>query len=242
MTEENTGWTEENSRFFIDYARYFVPDRESQIRAIASLIPPLDEPFRVMELCCGEGSLAGALLEKFPECTVYGLDGSHEMVKTARQRLAAFGSRFMPGKFDLASSEWRTNEPTYHAVVSSLAVHHLDDRQKARLFQDLHGMLLPGGVIMIADVIRPASPMGMKYAADAYDDAVLRQSLEIDGSQHAFDLFSREQWNLFRFPDDPVDRPSTLFDQLKWLEQAGFTQVDVFWLRAGHAIFGGTKE
>jgi tRNA (cmo5U34)-methyltransferase len=40
---------------------------------------------------------------------------------------------------------------------------------------------------------------------------------------------------------DPVDKMSPLFDQLKWLEQAGFASVDVFWMRAGHAIFGGSK-
>jgi tRNA (cmo5U34)-methyltransferase len=39
----------------------------------------------------------------------------------------------------------------------------------------------------------------------------------------------------------PIDRPSTLVDQLNWLQTAGSTQVDVFWLRAGHAIFGGWK-
>jgi hypothetical protein len=32
-----------------------------------------------------------------------------------------------------------------------------------------------------------------------------------------------------------------LLDQLKWLEGAGFVDVDVYWMRAGHAIFGGRK-
>lgn len=242
MTEKSTGWSEENSRFFIDYARYFVPDRESQIRTICSLLPTGEEAPRILELCCGEGRLAGALLERFPGCTVYGLDGSHEMVQTARQHLAAFGSRFLPGKFDLASTDWRVTEPGYHAVLSSLAIHHLDDEQKAALFRDLYRMILPGGVLIVADIFRPAGPAGMSYAADAYDDAVRRQALSIDNSLHAFDLFTREKWNFFRFPDDPIDQPSTLFDQMKWLEQAGFQQVDVFWLRAGHAIFGGVKR
>jgi tRNA (cmo5U34)-methyltransferase len=30
-------------------------------------------------------------------------------------------------------------------------------------------------------------------------------------------------------------------DQLEWLELAGFSCVDLFWMRAGHAIFGGWK-
>lgn len=35
--------------------------------------------------------------------------------------------------------------------------------------------------------------------------------------------------------------PSRLLDQLKWLEEAGFQQVDVYWMQAGHAIYGGEK-
>lgn len=246
MSEANIGWSEENSRFFIEYARYFVPDRESQMRTLCSLIPDPGEPFRILELACGPGLLAGALLERYPNCAVHGLDGSHEMLQTARQHLGAFGERFSTGKFDLADKSWRMAEPAYQAVVSSLAIHHLEDDEaspvgKAALFRDVYAMLNPGGAFLIADIIRPASKEGMAYAANAYDDAVRRQAQEIDGNLRAFEYFEREQWNLFRYPDDPIDRPSTLLDQLHWLEQAGFRGVDVFWARAGHAIFGGYK-
>ena len=35
------------------------------------------------------------------------------------------------------------------------------------------------------------------------------------------------------------EMPYRVFDQLKWLEEAGFSVVDCFWMRAGHAIYGG---
>src|SRR5512133_2889108 len=185
MSEENPTWSEENSRFFIQYADYFVPDRESQIRTLCSLVPDPGEPFRVVELACGQGLLAGALLERFPGCTVYGLDGSHEMLQTARQHLEAFGNRFLPGKFDLAAADWRAPEPVNQAVISSLALHHLNDAEKAALVRDIFHMLRPGGVFLIADVIRPSGLLGLAYAAQAYDDAVRRQSQEIDGDLRA---------------------------------------------------------
>jgi tRNA (cmo5U34)-methyltransferase len=242
MTESNPNWSEENSRFFIQYADYFVPDRESQIRTICSLVPDPGEPFRVLELACGAGLLAGTLLERFPNCTVYGLDGSHEMLQTARQHLQPFGERFLPGKFDLANRDWRVPEPVYHAIVSSLAIHHLDDAGKAALFRDVFAMLHPGGAFLVADIIRPAGPHSMRFAADGYDEAVRRRAEEIHGNLDIFELFIREQWNIFRYPDDPIDQPATLLDQLQWLEAAGFKHVDVNWLRAGHAIFSGYRE
>lgn len=242
MSEDDPAWNEENSRFFIEYAHYFVPDRESQITILCNLVPDPGEPFRILELACGQGLLAGALLERFPDCTLHGLDGSHEMLQTARQHLDAFGSRFLPGKFDLAGSDWRKPEPTYHTVISSLAIHHLEDSRKIALFHDVFRMLKPGGAFLIADIIRPASEVARAYAANAYDDAVRRQALETDGNLNAFNHFDRERWNIFRYPDDPIDHPSSLIDQLKWLEESGFSDVDVFWLRAGHAILGGFKK
>ena len=68
-------WEEENSQDFIDYGKYFVPDREIQINCICEVIPPPSESAYILDLCCGEGLLTRALLEKFPESHVYGLDG-----------------------------------------------------------------------------------------------------------------------------------------------------------------------
>jgi tRNA (cmo5U34)-methyltransferase len=235
-------WSEAASRTFIDLGRYFVPEREQQIAAFVDLIPARDQPFSVLELCCGEGLLAGALLERFPTCTVYGFDGSPAMLEHARQQLAQYGDRFQTQLFDLADSSWRALERPVHAVVSSLTIHHLDGVEKRQLFHDIYRLLESGGIFLIADVIAPASRAGAELAAKAWDAAVRKRALEIDGNLDAVAYFEREQWNMYRHPDvDDIDKPSRLFDQLKWLEQVGFADVDVFWMLAGHALFGGRK-
>jgi tRNA (cmo5U34)-methyltransferase len=38
-----------------------------------------------------------------------------------------------------------------------------------------------------------------------------------------------------------MDMPSTLREHLDWLDGAGFADVNVFWERAGHAVYGGYK-
>ena len=233
-------WNEDNSQTFLDYGRYFVPDREHQIATICQLIPLRQHPFNVLELCCGEGALAAALLERFPTCTVYGFDGSRDMLQQAQQRLAPYSDRFRPQHFDLAAHDWRHLPWPVHAVVSSLAVHHLDGGQKQELFRDLQRLLTPGGVVVIADVVQPAHPLGVALAAAEWDRAVQQRALELDGHTEALAIFEREGWNMYRHPD-PVDKPSRLMEQLLWLEQAGLSDVDVYWMRAGHAIFGGRK-
>jgi tRNA (cmo5U34)-methyltransferase len=39
-----------------------------------------------------------------------------------------------------------------------------------------------------------------------------------------------------------MDKPSGVFEQLRWLEQASFRAVDIYWMKAGHAIYGGQKN
>jgi tRNA (cmo5U34)-methyltransferase len=234
-------WNEEDSQTFIDLGRYYVPEREAQIDAICDLLPPTPGPFTVLELCCGEGLLARALLARYPQCRVVGLDGSLAMLQRAAQALAPFGGRFRTAHFDLADYEWRTPEGQYQAIVSSLGIHHLDSAQKQALYRNLFTMLATGGALIIADVIQPASELGSQLAANAWDAAVHRRALELDGNPAVYARFQAERWNLYRYPDE-IDKPSPLIDQLKWLEAAGFEHVDVYWLKAGHAIFGGQKD
>ncbi|MFZ0545525.1 MAG: class I SAM-dependent methyltransferase [Candidatus Promineifilaceae bacterium] len=237
----NEGWGESASQTFIEYGRYFVPERERQIGIIRDVIPVGGGACRVLELCCGEGLLAGAILERYPNCSVYGYDGSAEMLGQAQKNLAAYGERFVPHPFDLFESSWRRLDWSPRAVVSSLAIHHLDGRQKAALYRDIYALLEPGGAFIIADLIEPVNEAAMMAAAAEWDTAVRQRALAIDGHEKAYDFFVESEWNYFRHPD-PMDKPSPLLAQLKWLEQAGFVEVDVFWLQAGHAIFGGRKK
>jgi len=62
------------------------------------------------------------------------------------------------------------------------------------------------------------------------------------GNTGAFELFKREGWNTFWYLDpDDIDKPSLLFDQLKWLEAAGFVDVDVHWMLPGTLFSAGVS-
>jgi tRNA (cmo5U34)-methyltransferase len=193
-------------------------------------------------LGCGEGLLAESLLERFPDYRLLALDGSPAMLHAASERLAQFGDRAQCRLFSLADHTWRKPGSGALAILSSLVIHHLKGAEKLRLFQDLLPMLVPGGVLAIADLVQPAHPQGVGLAADAWDEAVRQRALEIDGCLDAFHRFETQQWNTFRYPDpDDLDHPSGLFEQLGWLEQAGYVCADVHWMRAGQAVFSGWK-
>ncbi len=239
---DKPGWTENLSRAFIDYGRYFVPRRDEQMRVIAGLLA-LDGPSTILELCCGEGLLAERLLEHHPAATLYGFDGSAEMLNRAKERLARFGSRFQSKLFDLAGTDWREPSFPVHAAVSSLAIHHLTGDAKQALFADVYRLLSEGGVLIIADLVEHESAAGRRAVAEQWDEIVRQQAIDLDGNEQAFEFFQREGWNSFHStePDD-IDHPSPLLAQLHWLKQAGFVDVDVYWMLAGHALFAGWKS
>jgi tRNA (cmo5U34)-methyltransferase len=236
----DSDWTEELSEGFLEYGRYFVPEREEQIEALCSLTPEVGRKGTVIDLCCGEGLLSAALLERYPECQVLGLDGSPAMLTRARQTCSASGNRFKTQLINLSAGDWRLRELQPGAILSSLAIHHLDGPGKRQLFKDCFNMLQPGGGLLIADLIEPASQPANAYAAQRYDEAVRLRSLDIDGHLAMYERMLTLQWNIFRYPDE-MDRPSPLYAQQCWLDEAGFQGIDVFWLKAGHAIYGGYR-
>jgi len=240
--DRQPGWDETDSREFIDVGRFFVPDREEQIAAILAMIPEPGDGLLV-DLCCGEGLLSRALLERFRRARVLALDLSPAMLEQARAACAEFAERFETRLFDLADRSWRSFAEPVRAFASSLAVHHLDGEGKRRLFRDLAAALAPEGVLVIADLVLPATPAAQELAAKTWDEAVQRRALELAGDLRPYEKFREERWNFYADPEpDPIDQPSLLLDQLRWLEEAGLAGVDVFWMKAGHAVFGGVRE
>ncbi len=238
---EGAGWSEDDSAAFIELGASFTPARELQHEIVCRLLDGAPPPARLVELCCGAGDLARAVLGRFPHARLLALDGSPAMLERTRAACAAAGARLTVRPFDLAATDWRRLEPAPDAVYSSLAVHHLDGEGKRRLFRDISGLLRPGGRFVLADIVMPADAAGLRIAAEDWEAEVARRSRARHGDDRDLQRFRELHWNFFRWPDDPVDRPSSVAEHLSWLAQAGFEAVDLHWMLAGHAIFSARR-
>jgi tRNA (cmo5U34)-methyltransferase len=229
------GWTDTDTDVFARFGDALVPRRDEQIATVCDLLGDLPLPY-VLDLCCGEGRLAEEYLRRTPPGRVMLMDGSAEMLRRASDRLDALGGRHARLQAEIADPGWRTGE-RYGGVMTSLAVHHLDGPAKQALYADLHAMLVPGGAFVMADLVEPAGPAARRLAGDQWDRAVQQASRDLYGSDEAVTEF-RQGWNYYRLPGpDPFDMPSSAAEHLDWLRAAGFTEVDVAWMYAGHAIF-----
>ncbi len=239
-------WNESDSQHFLEENAIFVPGRAEQTQTLLGLIPARrDEVFALVELAAGGGELAEAILEAFPHCRYYALDGSAMMLERLRQRLTRFGDRVVVRQFDLMARDWRSQLPMpLRCVLSSLCVHHLSEEGKRQLFSDMATSLEPRGALLLADIIEPANQQIAELFAQQYDAVMREQSMAVRGDLSGFERARDLKWNYFRYDygtPDTYDRPSLLSEQLHWLSQAGLSVVDCYWMRAGHAVYGGYK-
>jgi tRNA (cmo5U34)-methyltransferase len=233
-------WTLSDTEVFTRYGDVCVPRRTEQAATVCDLLDGIPVP-RVLDLCCGEGRLSQEYLRRHGDGTTVLLDGSAEMLAAASARLASYSGKVTAIRAGLADRDWRSGTG-YGGVMTSLAVHHLDGPGKQALYRDLHAMLVPGGVFVMADLVEPATPAARRLAAEQWDEAVRLGSAELFGGDEAQVAFRETEWNYYRLPGrDPVDTPSSAAEHLDWLRAAGFTGVDVAWMYAGHAIFTATR-
>jgi tRNA (cmo5U34)-methyltransferase len=107
----------------------------------------------VLELGTGTGETARRVLSRHPDAQLVGIDASPGMVEVARASLPADRVTLLVGRL-----EDPLPEGPFDLVVSCLAVHHLEGRGKADLFQRVASALGPAGRFVLADVVEPVDP------------------------------------------------------------------------------------
>jgi ubiquinone/menaquinone biosynthesis C-methylase UbiE len=114
-------------------------------RVLLEQLGPADE--RILDVGCGTGQLAAAILERLPEARVWGLDLSPRMLDHARRRAAESGGRFFLVQGD--SEQLPFADDSFDVVTCSHSFHHYphQDRVAAEMFR----VLRPGGRLLLLD-------------------------------------------------------------------------------------------
>jgi len=94
----------------------------------------------VLDAGCGTGRLTGELLEALPRGRVVGIDLSENMLRSAREHLAGFGSRVSLVACDFLRMPFAN---AFDGILSTAAFHWVLDHD--RLFANLYRALVSGG-------------------------------------------------------------------------------------------------
>lgn len=217
---------EEEAKEYDKIVLNLIPHYEEMIEALLLTIPyKKDLPIYVIDVGCGTGTVAKKIKEKFPNAKITCLDFAENMINMAKAKMVDYKDvSYMLCDF----SEFEFDKK-YHVVISSLSLHHLG-KDKKQFYQKVFMNLTEGGVFYNADVVIGAN----EYLEDLY-------------MSNWKDFMART------IPDDEINKkwlgrhhkegnPEKLMSHLKWLEEVGFTDIDVVWKYYKYAVFGGTKK
>lgn len=202
------------------------------------LVPPLDPfyrtaieglsltarpPRRILDLGAGTGLLSCRAREAYPSAKLVLLDGAPAMLERAREMVGE------NAEYHLEDLRGPLPGGNFDAVISALAIHHLDDVEKRGLFARIYRALTPGGVFVNAEQV--AGPH--KALDQGYREWHKHASAQLGTS--AEEWAAAEERMSF-------DRLATVADQLAWLREAGFSETDCLFKQYRFAVLFARRE
>ena len=188
-------------------------------------------PWSILELGCGTGNLSLSIREMFPQAQLTLVDLSPEMLTQAAAKLKQAG---MPdGQFTLVPNGFMALafEPgQFDLVISSMALHHLLDDEKPVLYERIYNWLKPNGIFRCVDetLSLPAHAQAKNmtlWEAWARESGATTEDLQV-WIDHA----------------ERHDHYSPLAEHFRWMQQAGFIEVDCYWRKLMWTTFGAEKS
>ncbi len=242
----NTSWQQTwgNPEFIERWANksgWQEPVREVQTAMVLRMIPhPIDAPIKILDVGAGYGALAAAVLKERPNASAICLDASEAMLKLGNERNQDVKDRISFIQGSLEAPDWlKSVEGTFDAVISARALHHFTENQRRRyIFREVFDLVGKGGCFINADNVRAITKsLGERYrrARDEYLDHFVRQST---GGQATLSEVRAASPSTYHGPHNN----GYLEEELAWLKEAGFEDVDCFWKFTTMVVYGGFKS
>ncbi|MDD1691417.1 MAG: class I SAM-dependent methyltransferase [Methanoregula sp.] len=202
------------NRFAQDYDRqreFIIPElRQFYGAAVWAAASPEPAP-AILDIGAGTGLMSAYMLQKFPQAHLTLVDIAENMLEMARQRFSGRKhTRYIVSDY----SRGDLGGP-YDIACSALSIHHLPAEGKRELFHRVFSVLRPGGMFVNAD------------QADGETLYFRKQYLEYWNEFLREGPMTKEQQAEILKRRDTLDKNEKLSDQLAWLREAGFSDVDV---------------
>lgn len=206
------------------------------LRVIAEVGRPVE---RFLDLGCGQGVIAHALLAGYPQATPVMADLWPEMLDAARDGLGDVASRAAFVEVDFTKPGWSdtlAGDGPYDVIASGFAIHHVPTERKAEFYRQLTGLLAPGGVFVNIEWV--ASPTAELARAS---DRFLAEHYHPDGDFPEGRTLEEHLDAVGQRGDRTGGLLVAVETQNQWLREAGLEQVDCYFKCFELAVFGGRK-
>ncbi|UHA75436.1 class I SAM-dependent methyltransferase [Paenibacillus sp. 481] len=189
-----------------------------------SLVESINPSPSILDLGAGTGLFSSMVLQKYPTSQITLVDLSEKMLEGARARFHPLDNiQYVVGDYT------NLNFPqSYDIVISSLSIHHLTHTAKRQLFSTVYQSLHDGGIFVNADQVAGHNSQNDDYykrrwLAHINESGLTEESINASVERRKLDINAK------------------LGDQINWMEQAGFHDVDCMYKHFDFAVFYGRK-
>src|SRR5919107_93444 len=235
-------WQQEKTvQWYLDSVRGAIPFAREQFAVMLRIIENGRQPVRrFLDLGAGDGVLSAVLLARYLAAEPVLVDFSPPMLAAAKERLAPVATQPKFVQADLATPVWRESVEAYapfDAIVSSFAIHHLEDERKQALYAELLDLLTPVGTFAHIEHVAPDTPWMARAFEEGMIDAIWEYGQRSDQALTREAAAAAYASRLDR--DD--NRLAPLDVQCAWLRDAGYTEVTAPFRWYEIAVFGGYR-
>ncbi|MCB9359178.1 class I SAM-dependent methyltransferase [Candidatus Woesearchaeota archaeon] len=180
---------------------------------------------KILELGVGTGITTERIHHAIPEAEYAVVDFSETMLEGARKRLSGEGIDFILGDYSMIDLP-REND----LIVSVIGIHHQEtDDDKKMLFNKIYHALKPDGAFLFGDLFTSRD----KRLA-AYNDAMHYHHMVENAKDHG----SLAEW---AYHHKYLNALAAIEDQISWLKETGFKEVDAMFKRYNTALIYARK-
>lgn len=244
MTSEEPGqdtrWeSKERARRYLDEIRAGIPHGDDQLNVMIRVLKELGRPIeRFLDLGAGGGALSAPMLEAFPTSQAVLVDFNEVMLNEAGYRFSAPPHHIV--RADFSSTGWVDHVAQlapFDAIVSGYAIHHEPDDRKRHIYAEIHDLLAPGGMFVNIEHVKPTTDELADVYTEIYFDWLARYHSRSETGKTRDDLVQDFEGR----KGHGRNVLALLDDQLAWLREIGFEQVDCYFRILEMAVFGGRK-
>ncbi len=213
----------EGSKNYDKNRKKAVPLMNQYYKTAQELTKGYENP-KILDLGAGTGILTELLHQQYPTSEITLMDLSHNMLEIAKDKFKNITT------FKYLEEDYLTfNFPeNYDIIVSSLSIHHLNDSDKKTLYKKIYDNLNKDGIFINADEVKGATQKTEDMFKNMENSYLQKQDIPEEEKQT---LLERRK----------LDQPATLLDNIKWFEEIGYRNVDVFFKYYRYFVIYGQK-
>ena len=218
---------EEEAAQYDGTIKNLIPRYHQMVEALVNALTfNRSDEIEVIDLGCGTGTIARTVKNAYPKAKITCLDMSANMLKIAGGKLIdATDTKYINSNFYEFDFDKK-----YDAVVSSLALHHLvtyDD--KLNFYKKIYSALNPNGVFINLDVVLASTDKLQEEFMKQWKGFMCENIPESE---------VENKWIPSYFEED---RPISMMEHFKMLEDAGFETMDVVMKHYNFAVYIAIK-